>query len=344
MVANILDPAAVLSSLVKVLPITGKRLATPQDALAAFFHTILTVLEFRLISIEDSGASQTFDENVLPEAWNSHGPSSYTFRYRHDQSSLEYLLKVSKLGNRTLVNAIALESDKAATLDIATNDFTSSAFYPHDLTATDAQALVHGFISSSRVVDLTSQFQLAILQKLVPRLRKDGYTEIDSDEASSSSANAARRPDPNPEHARPHPLTSPFAPDRNDPYGAPPRNPLQIGRRDLDPFPPNPFAPPPLFPGNSGDGMFVGPDSPIFGGGIGGIRDPNAGRRGPWGGDGFLPPMGAPPGARFDPVGPGMGPLGGGPFPRPGGLPGRGNMNDPDPDDFMPPGAGNMFS
>ena len=100
------------------------------------------------------------------------------------------------------------------------------------------------------------------------------------------------------------------------------------------------FAPPSLFPGSDGDGMFVGPNHPIFGGGLGG----QAGR-GPWGGDGFLPPLGAPPGARFDPVGPGLGPFPGGPIPPFGGrglgrgTPGSGNMRDPDPDEFMPPGA-----
>jgi len=83
--------------------------------------------------------------------------------------------------------------------------------------------------------------------------------------------------------------------------------------------------------------MFVGPDHPIFGGrGLGDVRG-----RGPWGGDGFLPPMGAPSGARFDPVGPGIGP-----FPGRGGfgnLPGRGSLRGPDNDEFMPPGADDMY-
>ena len=76
--------------------------------------------------------------------------------------------------------------------------------------------------------------------------------------------------------------------------------------------------------------MFVGPNHPIFNPGLGG-----QGRRGPWGGDGFLPPLGAPPGARFDPVGPSTGPFAGGPG---RGMPGGGNMRDPDFDDFPPPG------
>lgn len=79
--------------------------------------------------------------------------------------------------------------------------------------------------------------------------------------------------------------------------------------------------------------MFVGPDHPIFGNRRGGT---SPGGLGPWGGDGFLPPLGAPPGARFDPVLPG--PLG------PNSGRGRGSRGplrngDPDNDELMPPGV-----
>ena len=84
-------------------------MTSPHDGLAALLHTIMTILSFRLIAVDDTSSAQTFADNVLPEGWNSHAPGSYTFRYKHDQSSLEFLLKVSKLGNRTLVHAIALE-------------------------------------------------------------------------------------------------------------------------------------------------------------------------------------------------------------------------------------------
>ena len=174
-----------------------------------------------------------------------------------------------------------------------------------------------------------SQFQLMIVQKLVPGLRKEGYTE----QAETEST----RPGPSqPQPARPQPIAPPQAPDRDDPLRIPPRNPLEVGRSDRDPFPRNPFAPPSLFPDAEGGGMFVGPNHPMFGPGM---RGP--GGRGPWGGDGFLPPLGAPPGARFDPVGPGLGPFPGGPIPGRGpgrGMPGGGNMRDPDFDDFPPPG------
>jgi proteasome inhibitor subunit 1 (PI31) len=180
-----------------------------------------------------------------------------------------------------------------------------------------------------------------IVQKLIPGLRKEGYSE-------QVAETAATRPGPSqPQPARPQPTSPPQAPELTSPLQVPPRNPLEIGRSDLSPFPRNPFAPPSLFPGSEGDGMFVGPNHPIFGQAM----HPPSGR-GPWGGDGFLPPLGAPPGARFDPVGPGLGPFPGGPLPGRGlggggigrGMPGGGNMRDPDFDDFPPPGGVSLLS
>ncbi|KAI0321848.1 PI31 proteasome regulator N-terminal-domain-containing protein [Amylostereum chailletii] len=336
MTVDLLDPSALISSLPSLLPPSKKRLESTHDAITALLHTVLIALAFRLVAVDDSSPANPVLNGVLPEAWNRHGPGNYTLRYRHEQSSLEFVVKVVKLGSRTLVNAIAVESDKAASLDISTDDFVSPSFFPYNASTDDAQPLVHGFISSNRIVDLVGQFKLKIIQKLMPGLHKEGYTE---DTGDSSGARRESPPENNPA-ARPRPESPPFAPDRpfNLPAHLPPQNPLEIGRRDLDPLGlgSNPFAPPSLFPGSGGDGMLVGPNHPIFG-----QRGQRGGPiRGPWGGDGYLPSMGAPPGARFDPVGPGMGPFPGrgGLNPR-GGLPGGGNMFGPDNDEFMPPGA-----
>jgi proteasome inhibitor subunit 1 (PI31) len=219
-------------------------------------------------------------------------------------------------------------------LDIATNDFTSPSYFPFDAQAANHTPLIHGYISSNRVADFVAQLKLKIIQNLMPGLHKEGYSE--GPDTSPSSSNP-RRGFPARDPARPQPVLPPYGPERI--FGEPSHvNPLEIGRSDLDPLGINPFAPPQLFPGSGGDGMFVGPDHPIFGQrGRGRAFPPN---RGPWGGDGYLPPMGAPPGARFDPVGPGLGPFPGrtGFGPR-GGQPGGENLRDPDNDEFMPPGA-----
>ncbi|KAF5363475.1 hypothetical protein D9756_000508 [Leucocoprinus leucothites] len=342
---NLLDPAALISLLPTLLPQSDKVLKTPHDAITSLVHAAMSALAFRLTAVDESSSSSVYENNVLPVAWNTSGPSHYTLKYRHEQSSLQFVVKVSRLGSRTLINAIALETDKVATLDIATDDFTSPSFYPYDVGSTNAQPLIHGFISSNRVTDLMSQLKLKILQKIMPGLRKEGYTEESSESASGARPPPEVQPGPSggPQPRAPPP---PEAPPRNpfQPPSTSPNNPLEIGRRDLDPFALDPFQPPSLFPPGrgGGDGMFVGPDHPIFGvpRGPGRILP-----RGPWGGDGYLPPMGAPPGARFDPVGPE-------PYPRRGGLPGfpgrgRGGngpvSGEPDNDEFMPPGAGDMY-
>ncbi|KAL4075967.1 PI31 proteasome regulator N-terminal-domain-containing protein [Scleroderma yunnanense] len=331
MASNILDPAALVDQLPSLLPSSNKTLTSSHDGIAALVHTAFTALGFRLVATDDVSPARSHPDNVLPDDWNTKGPVDRTLRYKHEQSSFEFLVKIIKLGQRTLINAIAVQNDKSASLDISTNDFTSPSFYPHDITQSSASPLVNGFISSNRVADLISQLKLKIIQKLIPSLNKEGYSE----EVEGTSTHVAG-PATNLPPARPRPITPPFPGDI--PYGPrsyiPPDNPLEIGRRDLEPFGGQPFAPLPLFPPHGGDGMFVGPDHPIFG---------SRGRRsdvirGPWGGDGFLPPLGAPPGARFDPITPlnRIYP----PFGR--GAPGR-RSGEPDNDEFMPPGAGDMF-
>lgn len=104
-----LDPAVLTARIPSLLPEAAKKLGSPQDGLAALLHTAMAELGFRLIAVDENSPPRSDLNNVLPEDWAKNGPGSYTFRYKHDQSSLEFLLKVSKLGNRTLFNAIALE-------------------------------------------------------------------------------------------------------------------------------------------------------------------------------------------------------------------------------------------
>lgn len=69
----------------------------------------MSTLGFRLIAIDESSGQNLSSATVLPAEWNKNGPGHYTFKYKHDQSSLEFVLNVSKLGGRTLINAIAVE-------------------------------------------------------------------------------------------------------------------------------------------------------------------------------------------------------------------------------------------
>lgn len=110
MSSNLLDPSAIVGTLPSLLPADSKTLQSSHDALATLLHTALTTLAFRLTSTDDESTSTSqIQSNILPEGWNKNGPSHYTFKYKHDQSSLEFIIKVSKLGTRTIFNAIAVE-------------------------------------------------------------------------------------------------------------------------------------------------------------------------------------------------------------------------------------------
>ena len=109
MASDLLDPSALTASLPKLLPHNRKKLDSQQDAITALVHTAFSILSFRLVAVDDSTPASNTLEGALPDSWNSHGPGSYTLRYRHEQSSLEFVVKVVKLGSRTLINGIAME-------------------------------------------------------------------------------------------------------------------------------------------------------------------------------------------------------------------------------------------
>ena len=109
MAPNLLDPSALISSLLDLLPSNKKRLEFQQDAIVVLIHSAFNALSFRLIAVDDSSPASTTLCGILPETWNINGPGNYTLRYRHEQSSLEFVIKAIKLGSRTLINAIAVE-------------------------------------------------------------------------------------------------------------------------------------------------------------------------------------------------------------------------------------------
>lgn len=178
-----------------------------------------------------------------------------------------------------------------------------------------------------------AQFNQRFRQQIVSRLIQPS-TNASSSSATggSSSTDSSRQPQP-PRSTGP---TEPFNVSSNE-------NPLNIGRSDLDPL--ASLTRPP----NSGTGMLVGPEHPMFTGGFHDFEDPSMPSTNPL----RLPPGAVPQGARFDP----FTPLGGHPG-VPGGLRGRGGRGrggrggrggfgprsgEPDNDEFGPPGYSDMF-
>lgn len=260
---------------------------------------------------------------TLPAEWNAN--DTFAFRYAHAQSSMQFLLKVSRLGNNAVVLALALGDDRTSSFDLPVKDYISGSALPLSSTENLTGALRDVFISSARLNDLVGLFKINVIQKLAPGLYKEGYEDQAARrEAPEDSQQRDRlRDDSFPQPARPYPFDDPLAagPRRPNPPGdfAPPgfedefeinrpprgyppgfpggRSPYNIGDRDLYPAglgPNDPFRGT-MGPGSgSGSGMYPTFDDPLF--------------RGQGGNSGYDPR--APPGARYDPPGPGQPPFG----------------------------------
>jgi hypothetical protein len=329
------------NELLSILAASADTLSSPLEAVAAFSHACMLATGFRFLGFgEDhksgphphthADASELdFDESNIQKLWISESPSHHEFRYAHPQSSLEFIIKVSRLGTKTVIMGLAVGDDKTASFDIKTEDFTSAGFFPWS--ASDGQNVVAGFIGENRLKDLARLFKINILQKLIPGLGKAGYTE---DQTTATEATQPQRyiiadpvlmpsqqprPPAFPDYTGHDPLRAtpprrPYdpepMPDFEDPYDLmrpqplfpAPYNPLSIGHDDLNP----PGIGNPFHPGSGG----LGPTGLPRPGGQGGMLMDIRGR-----GRGGERPPGVPPGARWDPIGPGRGGRGGPPNP-----------------------------
>jgi hypothetical protein len=234
---------------------------------------------------------------VLPESWHASTPDHYSFRYAHSQSSLTFILKITKLGTKTIILAIAEGDDKTASFDITTDDYTSPSFFQS--TSFDAADIQHGYITKTRVQDLASLLKINVLQKLIPGLSKAGYVETTESNTqprtflpSTTTQQESSREEPSPyndpAYGRPRPINpGPFVPDFDDEHGylsmprpglGGGRSPFSIGHDDLNPpgLYSNPHDFGPFFGGSGssgsilprpgGGGMHPTADHPIFGG------------------------------------------------------------------------------
>ncbi|KAI7464097.1 hypothetical protein KC351_g15627 [Hortaea werneckii] len=330
--------------------------ASPQlkhnyDAIAVAAHASMVAVGFRLIGLgEDHKIDAQPDRTEpapLPAEWNA-TKGSYAFRYAHSQSSMEYLLKINSMGNKAVIMGMGMGDDRTYSFDVKADEFVSTSNLPVTLlqegeSKEDATRKIGDvFISIGRLSDFGSMMRLNIIQKLVPSLQKEGYEETQEPQSSSTSRQPRDPADRDPQRpgydplredrdppARPFPLANPLAqPRRTMPEPMPgfedefetmrpPRGMMppggiggpRIGDRDLYP------------PGLGPNDPLRGGVGPGFGGGMGGggmhptFDDPLFQGQGR-GGGGFDPQ--APPGSRYDPVGPGMG----GP-PRGAGMGGR---------------------
>jgi hypothetical protein len=378
MAGNPLNSTTISELMSSSLPKNHQELKNPYETLALTTHACMIALGFRLVGLgeDDKFPAPPHDSEAssqtLPTEWNS--SSTFSFRYSHTQSSLQYLIKISRLGNKAIFYGLAPGDDKTASFEVTTSDFVDSSKYPTRLeegsNQLNASILLNTFHQSTQSLNKFSDLlKTSIIQKLMPGLWKEGYEETrstrtsgqgSSDRGQSTPQAPYNEGDPsrgmNPQPGRPYLFHDPLA-------AGPPRRPIPAGD-----FPPPGFedeyeinrprqAYPPGFGGRhplsiGDDDLYppgLGPRDPLGGpfrpgGGLGGGMHPdfmnpsrNPGGIG-GGGMGYDPQH--PPGARYDPVGPGGEPrdIRGGPR-----FPGRGPMDGGPPNPFGGFGDGDFL-
>ncbi|KAK5988001.1 hypothetical protein PT974_12137 [Cladobotryum mycophilum] len=295
-------------------------LASSYEAIALLIHAFLVRLDFRLYGFDED---KSLPECValapqLPPQWNS-GFGSLSFAYKHKQSSMRFVFRVDRMGARVEIRGLAVGHDRIFRMEEATRNLVDSNKLPVRITMTEegedrsdlAEKLGSVFSSDSVATGVLINFQTEILEKLIPKLHKEGYHEI-----GRTSPLRPHRPPRSPEPANPTPpatschLPSPCrfpSPFHRGNFQMPPTRPYGIGHDDLNPSG--------LGPHDPLRGSFTGGQPPRPGGFAGmhpTFDDPIFTGQGRFGGGGPSPEMPynpqAPPGARWDPVGPTINP------------------------------------
>jgi len=195
-------------SLSKLMLASLPRNATPHlsstwDAIALASHASMIALGFRLVGLGEDhrveAHSDSMDTLPLPAEWNSTN-GSYAFRYKHGQSSMEFLIKVNRMGGKAVVMGMAMGDDRTANFDLRGVDYISEGNLPVSFEFGDVEdegkmeeqrkKLVDVFISVGRLSDFGSLMRVHLVQKFAPSLRKEGYEETTREEGSSSSSSA----------------------------------------------------------------------------------------------------------------------------------------------------------
>lgn len=308
--------------------------ATESIALAA--HAALLSVGARLVGLgEDHRIAAESDPDKptpLPVEWRTQGGGgNYAFRYKHGQSSMEFLLKITRMGGKAVVMGMGVGDDRTCSFDIKATDYISEGNLPLTIPAAtqseddkkeekeaggdeaaasssnstasgrfptnaDAERKVADlFISVGRLSDFGNLMRINIIQKLLPSLQKEGYQEQRSSASQTAADERERR------SAHDPPRHDPLREDRDGPARPfPLHDPLAVPR----PAPGRPLPDP--IPGFEDEFEIQRPGRGMFPGGGGGGGFGRIGER-------DLYPQGLGPN---DPIrggiGPGLGGFGGG--------------------------------
>jgi hypothetical protein len=183
MANNPLSTESILKHMADALPThvkgdTSSDFSSSYEAIALFAHACMTAVGFRLIGYGEGQKTGTPSKSIpiaftdkYPEAelaeiaprlsakWNS-SYGSHSFLYAHSQSSMQYVIKIDRLGGKAEIRGIGLGDERISRFEVTAKDYISNAALPLRISLTadggedrsDLEAkLKEVFISPSRI-------------------------------------------------------------------------------------------------------------------------------------------------------------------------------------------------
>lgn len=204
---------------------TQHKLNSKQESLSLLIYSIFLITGFRLIGLEEDSLLERprdLNDACLPDHWNA-SKDHFDFKFKHDQSSLTFLVKCLKLADKFIVHGYAIEEGKVHEFDIHMDSFINSQLsFP-----------LEGFSDIFiHLDDLVSDVKSKILHKLIPGLTKIGYEPTIPTTTTQPPPTVPYQPPFRPFIPQ-NPVYPEMPPYVNDPFG---RSPFTIGDADLDPF------------------------------------------------------------------------------------------------------------
>ena len=141
---------------------TNSDISSSYEAIALFAHACMTAVGFRLLGFGEGQKLEEECQSLAPRLstkWNTYF-GSHAFLYAHSQSSMQYVVKVDRLGGKAEIRGIGLGDERIARFEVTAKDYVSSAALPLRITMTaegeeDRQDLESKlkeiFISPSRI-------------------------------------------------------------------------------------------------------------------------------------------------------------------------------------------------
>ncbi|KAL7932908.1 PI31 proteasome regulator N-terminal domain-containing protein [Trichoderma chlorosporum] len=197
---------SVLKAMAEALPThpandESSDIASSYEAVALLAHAYFASLDFRLYGFNEDNLLPECQSLAprLPPQWNN-GFGALSFVYKHKQSAMTFVLRVDRMGSKVEIRALAVGDEKIYRIEYEIRKVVKNSNLPLRI-ALDGQGnedrsnlvdkLKDIFVSSEILETILRDLRVNLVQKLIPKLQKEGYVE--TEEGTKTDSQSERR-------------------------------------------------------------------------------------------------------------------------------------------------------